>query len=99
MGQKVTVFARLKAKEGSEGELKELLLTLIEPSRSDEGCVKYDLHQAIKDPGLFVFYEIWESRDHLDKHARTPHFQQFQNKSKDMLAGPPELILLENISG
>jgi quinol monooxygenase YgiN len=62
MGHGINVVARFKAMEGMDRKLKELLLTLIEPSRSDEGCIDYELHQAIDEPALFIFYETWESR-------------------------------------
>jgi quinol monooxygenase YgiN len=98
MGQRIAVVARMKAKEGAVGELRELLLALIAPSRADEGCITYELHQAIDDSAVFVFYEIWESKDLLDRHLSTPHLQQFLSKVKDLLAGPPEITLFSKIS-
>lgn len=98
MGQRITVIARFKAKKGSEGELKEILLSLIGPSRSDEGCINYDLHQAIDDPTVFVFHENWESRELLNKHSTAPHLQQSRSKRKELLAEPPEVTILTRIS-
>ena len=98
MADLVTVIARFKAAEGSDGELKELLLSLIGPSRADEGCVTYDLHQALNDPALFVFYETWESKELLGKHSTAAHIQQFRSKVKALLAEPPEVTLLTKIS-
>jgi quinol monooxygenase YgiN len=98
MPGKITVVARFKAGDGMEGRLGELLLTLIKPSRSDDGCINYDLHQSIKDPTVFIFYENWLSKEHLDKHSATPHIQAFRSKATDLLAEPPELTLLEMIS-
>jgi quinol monooxygenase YgiN len=98
MAERVTVIARFRAAEGADRELKELLSSLIEPSRADEGCISYDLHQALNDPALFVFYENWESKELLGKHSATPHVQQLRSKSKALLAEPPEVILLTKIS-
>jgi quinol monooxygenase YgiN len=99
MTEKITVVARFKAKDGMEKKLRELLLTLINPSRSDDGCINYDLHQSIEDPAIFIFYENWSSREHLDKHGSTAHIRAFRSKATDLLAEPPELTLLEMISG
>ncbi len=99
MQEKITVLARFIAKTGMEEDLKRLLLALIEPSRSDEGCISYDLHQAIDDPALFIFYENWQSREHLDKHSATSHVQHFRSKVKTLLAEASELALLKMISG
>ena len=98
MDSRIAVVARLKVKEGMEAAAKEVLLSVIGPGRSDEGCIKYDLHQAIKDPSLFVFYEIWQSKEHLQKHGATPQMLQFRDKMKDLLKEPPELTLLTILS-
>jgi quinol monooxygenase YgiN len=34
----------------------------------------------------------------LDRHSSTPHVQHFRSKVKDLLAEPPQLILLAKIS-
>lgn len=95
---RITVVARFTAKRGKEAELKEMLLQLVKPSRADEGCIGYDLHQAFEDPGVFLFYENWQSRELLDRHAASPHVQAFRTGSKPLLAEPPELTLFEKIS-
>ena len=97
MEDRVAVIARFKAKQGKDLELKELLLTIIEPSRADEGCISYDLHQAIDDPAVFMFYEIWRNKDLLGRHSTGPHLQAFRSKAKDLLAEPPEVIQLKKI--
>jgi len=98
MGQNVNVVALFKAKAGVDRKLKELLLTLIKPSRADEGCISYDLHQSIDDPALFAFYETWESRELLEKHSSMPHLQQFRSNAKDLLAEPAQVIVLAKLS-
>ncbi len=98
MSQRITVVARFRAKEGMDAKLKELLMTLIEPSRADEGCINYDLHQAIDDPAIFVFHENWQSKELLDKHLATPHLQSFLSKVGNLVAEPPELTMLAKIN-
>ena len=98
MDNRITVVARFKAKEGADAKLRELLLTLIGPSRSDAGCIQYDLHQGIDDPSYFIFYEIWESKELLDKHSATSHLQNARSMTKDLVAEPVEVILLAKIS-
>ena len=60
--------------------------------------LSYELHQAINDPALFIFYEIWQSKEHLDKHSATSHVQHFRSKAKDLFTEPPQLTLLTKIS-
>lgn len=95
MEKQVTVVARFKAKPGKEEMLKKELVGLLEPSRADEGCINYNLHQGIEDPGLFIFYENWQSRELLRKHSVNPHLVAFRERVKDILAEAPEITLLE----
>jgi quinol monooxygenase YgiN len=93
MDTQVTVVAQVVAKEGKESELKEMLLSLIEPSRSDEGCINYDLHQSTNDTTMFMFHENWVSEELLEKHLATPHLQEFIKQSEDLLAKPLDVSL------
>lgn len=97
MEKQVTVVARFKAKPGKEEMLKKELVGLLEPSRADEGCINYNLHQGIEDPGLFIFYENWQSRELLKKHSVNPHLVAFRERVKDILTEAPEITLLEMI--
>ncbi len=94
----ITVIARLRAKEGKENTLKETLLELITPSRADEGCIRYDLHEDPENPALFMFHEIWSSKAALDKHLATPHLQKFIGLSEDLLAEPLGVTIWKKIS-
>lgn len=94
----VTVVARLTARGGMEEELRNELLSLVEPTRSEAGCINYDLHQVIEDRAVFVFHENWQSMAHLEKHRESPHLTAFRGKAGALLAAPMEVILLEKIS-
>ena len=96
--KQVTVIARMRAKKGMEEELRMELLALVEPSRADEGCINYDLHQATADPSLFVFYENWQNAELLKKHSVSAHLRAFRLKADELLAEPSELLLLDMIS-
>lgn len=96
--QKVTVVARIKAKKGMEAAVRQELMALISPSRADQGCINYDLHQAKDDPSVFLFYENWESKASLDSHLGTPHLKAFIGKAEGLLAEPIDISLWEMIS-
>jgi quinol monooxygenase YgiN len=74
---KVTVVAKAVAKQDTVEAVKAELLKLIEPTRQEEGCLEYTLHQDSTDPTLFIFYETWESDAHLERHMKTDHFTRF----------------------
>jgi quinol monooxygenase YgiN len=91
MAQVLTVVAELQAKPGREEDLRRAVLALIGPTRQEDGCVQYDLHVHTNDPGRFVFYENWTSREHLDRHAASAHLKEFGTVSGDLLTEPPRV--------
>ena len=91
MAQLLTVVAEIKAQAGKEDDLRQALLALIEPTGKEEGFVQYDLHVNTGDPGRFVFYENWVSKEHLDRHLTSPHLEVFRAAAGSLLAEPPRV--------
>jgi quinol monooxygenase YgiN len=89
MAQLLTVVAEMQAKPGKEDDLRRAVLSLIEPTRKEDGCVQYDLHVHTSNPGRFVFYENWTSQQHLDRHAASAHVQAFRTAISDLVGAPP----------
>ena len=96
--QRITVLALVKAKEGMEETVREELLALVNPTRSEPGCINYDLHQAADEKSQFMFYENWKSMDDLEKHRGMPHMKAFKQKIGSLLAKPMEVTLFKMIS-
>jgi quinol monooxygenase YgiN len=94
----VTVLALVKAKEGMEETVKRELMALVNPTRSELGCVNYDLHQAAEDKSLFMFYENWNSMEDLEKHRETAHLKAFREKAGGLLEKPIEVTLFKMTS-
>ena len=89
MSEMLTVIAHARAKPGREAEARETLMALVAPTRMEEGCIDYDLHQSIDDPALFVFFENWTTAAALDAHARSPHIAHFRSICGENLVEPP----------
>ncbi|MDN5749601.1 MAG: antibiotic biosynthesis monooxygenase [Pseudonocardia sp.] len=83
----LSVVATMRAQPGKEQELRELLESLISPTRAEEACVTYALHQGAQDPAVFIFYENWASQAALDAHLGTPHLQAALRRSPELLDG------------
>lgn len=94
----LTVVAEMLAKPGKEDELRSQLLALVEPTRKEEGAVQYDLHVSTDEPGRFVFYENWTSREMLDRHSRSPHLQAFRKAAEGLLAEPARILTYTRIA-
>ncbi|MEZ4525661.1 MAG: putative quinol monooxygenase [Desulfobacterales bacterium] len=93
----IAVVATLKAKAGKEAELRKELLALISPTRQEPGCLRYDLHEELEHPEVFVFYEQWKSPGHLEEHLTRPHMEAFRAKMDDLLSEMPDIRVLETI--
>lgn len=81
----LTVVAKVVAKKESVESVKSELLKLIAPTRVEDGCVGYDLHQDNEDPAVFIFYETWESLACLENHMNTDHFKRYVNAVSNLI--------------
>ncbi|MEL6675942.1 MAG: putative quinol monooxygenase [Bacteroidota bacterium] len=61
------------------------LIKLLAPTRQEAGCINYDLHQDLEDPTHFVFYENWESAEHLLAHSKSAHIEAYRVATKGMI--------------
>jgi quinol monooxygenase YgiN len=95
--QKVTVVARIKAKAGMEARVKEELLNLLSPTRSETGCINYDMHQSLDNEAHFLFHENWTSQQHLNKHLEASHVKNFLNQAGELLVEPVEITLWKQL--
>lgn len=86
----VVLTATVKAMPGQEAAVRAALLELVAPSRSEPGCLCYNLHEAKDQPGLFIFYEQWADQAAFDDHCQTPHFTGLDAKI-DGRTEPPVL--------
>jgi len=94
----LTVIATLRAKPGKETELKDYLTTLVGYTRTETGCISYDLNQQQNDPATFVMVEYWTGRSALDQHSQMPYMQEFGAAVPDLLAEPVGMQLLDMLS-
>jgi quinol monooxygenase YgiN len=94
----LTVLAKVKPKPGKEAEVLKHLLSLVEPSRKDPGCLNYDLHRSSENPTAFVFHENWVSREHLDRHLAKPDLQATLAQVGTLVVEPPEITLWEKLA-
>jgi quinol monooxygenase YgiN len=97
-GGQVTVVARVEAKPGMGDRLAEEMKPLVEGSRSDAGCINYDLHRGLENPSTLVIYENWSSSQALDEHLEQPHVQEWLGKLDELADGEVEITRLEMIS-
>jgi quinol monooxygenase YgiN len=78
----------IEAAAGRENELASMLSKLVEPTRSEPGCLGYELNTSREKSGTFLFYEKFANQAALDAHVSAPYFQNFlkQREASDPVA-------------
>jgi len=73
----VGVIARFHTKpESAEHVLKAIQETMVVPTRSEPGCIRYELWQDLEDPTRLSMVEEWESAAALETHLALPSLQE-----------------------
>jgi quinol monooxygenase YgiN len=83
---KITVVAKVVAKNEAIEPVKAELLKMIAPTRQEAGCLEYRLHQDRQDPAVFVFYENWEHPSCLEQHLNSAHYRSYVAAVADLIA-------------
>jgi quinol monooxygenase YgiN len=55
-------------------EVMQTLLSMIEPTSKEAGCLSYNVFCDIEDRNRFSLLEQWETREDLDHHVTTHRF-------------------------
>ncbi len=90
----VHVIATFLAEMGKEDEMEKALREIIEPTRSEPGCIRYDLLRSLIGANYveFVFVEEWESEEALDAHGQMPYIQGLRPRIKNLMGSLPRVI-------
>ena len=98
MQKPLVSIAVLKAKPGQQQALKQGLLALVEPTRTEPGNLDYVLFELRDEPGTFYMREAFKNQAALDAHFATPYFKAFAAAADGLLKEPLQLIFLEQVS-
>lgn len=94
MKNMLTIIARIEAKADKIEFVKSSLINIIEPTRMEEGCLQYDLHQDNDHPEVFIFYEKWQSRASWQTHMNSDHLKAHREETH----GAIESFMLSEMS-
>ncbi|MEV0909832.1 putative quinol monooxygenase [Streptomyces hokutonensis] len=83
----VTVLWEARAKPGKETAMKAFMTAAVTASRHDAGNIDYEAHQVEGEPGTFVIFERWESREALEGHLQAPRMKDLVPQLLDLMDG------------
>jgi quinol monooxygenase YgiN len=78
--------------------LMPVLAKYVVLSRGHDGCRNIDLCASVTRPGRFVVVEKWSSPDAQRAHFDSDDMVAMASACDGLLAGPPDIDLLEGIS-
>ena len=91
---KIAALAKLTTVEGKRDEAIAAFAPMFENVRTNEpGTLVYALHKDQGDANVLWFYELYDGQDALTAHSTSDTMKGL--KLKGILAGRPELIMLD----
>ncbi len=93
----IAVIAKLPVKPEARDDAIAGVKSLMAKVAEEEGTLHYTLNIDQNNPDVLVFIERYTDMDALGRHSSTPHFQEFMGKVGSFMAGPPEIVTLEEI--
>ena len=66
----------------------DLLRKLAEPSRKEEGNLRFDVLQHAMRANHFTIIEEWQTAKAVDKHASATHTKEYRNLLAPIAGGP-----------
>lgn len=98
MNEGHTVLVIMEGIKGKEDALKNALMSVVEPSRSESSCLEYRLHQDKNNPTQFILYENWESAQLHQEQFKKSYIIALIEKIEPLLAKPYQVIFANEIS-
>ena len=97
---KIVVFASFYPKNKKNNEVKNIILAMIKPTRSEEGNEIYNFYEEKNDNGKnisFHLFEVYKDPAALDFHRSTSHYKNYRSKVVDLLDRPIEVKVLTSV--
>ena len=81
----VHFLVRFEPLPGMEIEFREELLRVVEPTRTEIGCLAIHVFESLRAPFAFAIHSEWVDEAAFELHARLPHTVQFLEAAKRLL--------------
>lgn len=93
----IKIVAKNTLKDGQRDSFIQLAQELIEKSKSEAGCISYDLLQDINNESVLTFIEEWEDQNAIDLHNNSEHFKRIVPMLAEFLIGKSDLNIYKEI--
>jgi len=93
----IGVIATLPIQDKKMDEAIDLIKELMVSVAKEEGTLSYTMNRDKARPNTIVIMERYRDPAALDYHSSTPHFKAFFKGIGAVLAGKPEINVMEEI--
>jgi len=84
----VSYFVRMRAVEGQEQSVREVLLSNMERIRAGErGNLAFAVHRSRQDPREFWLYETWTDDEAVETHESGADFKAYKERLRPLVEG------------
>lgn len=90
----VAIAARITIREGRSRAFLRLCRPLVEQTRREKGCLRYELYRDPHRRNVFFFYEEYADEAARTFHSQQPYMDEYRRRREPMLAEPPSVRTL-----
>jgi quinol monooxygenase YgiN len=87
----IKLIAQIHVLSGKTEEELQDLNNLVQYTKMEEGCLRYDLFQSTMDECIFFIFEEWHDDKSLGKHFESQHIKEFNNVKRLWISGKVEI--------
>ena len=91
----ILVFASFKPAPSTRNELIALIEMMVDNSRQEPGCERYDLYED-ENAGLHL-YEVYADEKALHEHRETEHYMTYRALVDDLLTEGIHVTILKGV--
>jgi quinol monooxygenase YgiN len=92
--QPIHLCAIIRAKAGMEGQLKAELAKVVSKTRSEPGCLQFQIHEFADNPRQFMLWECFASPESLREHVAKDYTKAYFATAQPLMSEPTEVIRL-----
>ncbi len=87
----IRIIAKSYYSEDKIEDVMKLYQVLVDASRLQDGCIKYELFMDVKNQSALTIVEDWESEEALKSHAASDIFVKTVEELKKFATKAPEM--------
>lgn len=96
MNKNLFIYATIYPKEESFSRAKEILESIIDDTRKEDGCIEFILHQDM-ELKRFYLYEQWIDEDALSRHFTYKYMTDVIDEFVSLLEKETDIIKMVNV--